>query len=308
VLMIVSIIYVWMTRGKIIMRRVSRISWARIGLLVVVFFSACATSGYNRGQFNMISISEEAQIGKDLSGKINAEYRQQGMEYYDSRVSEYIENLGQYLAGHAPEKNFDYQFNVLKTPEINAFALPAGYIYVNTGLIAEAENEAELAGVLSHEIGHVVARHWAERYSAILVASIATEILIQTRGTQRDRLLTELAVQIVGTGGYLAYSRANEREADELGVLTMYEAGYHPEAMARFFEKMHEKKGDMSRVEVFLSTHPDPRDRESRVHETIESLPVKQNLVWDTARFQEVKKMVSSIEYPERKDKKDDDR
>lgn len=271
-------------------------AFAAMALLCVC---GCATSGYNKGQFNIISVKEETEVGKEVAQKVDAEYSKKGMDYNDSRVVAYIQALGSKLAANAPEKNYDYTFKVLKNPEINAFALPAGHIYVNTGLIAEADNEAELAGVLSHEIGHVVARHWAERYSAVLVAALAAEVLIQTRESERDRILTQLAVQVVGTGGLLAYSRANEREADQLGVETMYVSGYHPEAMASFFEKMHEKTGDMSKVEVFLSTHPDPRERESRTYEAIMSLPEKQDLIWDTAKFQEIKGVVSEIKYPE---------
>ncbi len=286
------------------MKKKYRIAVKTATALCMILICGCATSGYNRGQFNVISVENEESIGRDFDQKVSDEFRNHGMDYNDSRVLAYVENLGQKLVAYSPERKFEYRFRVVKTPEINAFALPAGYIYVNTGLIAEADNEAELAGVMSHEIGHVVARHWAERYSAMLVASLAAQVLVETRDTQRDRLLTQLAAELVATGGFLAYSRSNEREADDLGLQILYNAGYQPEAMADFFKKMHERTGDLSKVEVFLSTHPDPRERESRMEDEIESLGSKKNLIWDTEEFQKVKNLVSGIKYPEKEKKK----
>jgi predicted Zn-dependent protease len=281
------------------MKRIYSICRACLGVSILVLFCGCASSGYNKGQFNIITLSQEADLGQKFASQIDEELRSQGMGYHDTRVIAYLENLGQRLANYAPEKNFNYRFRVVNNPEVNAFALPAGYIYVNTGLIQEADNEAELAGVLSHEIGHVVARHWAERYSAMFVAAMAAQVLIETRESETDRIIAELASELVITGGALAYSRANEREADRLAVYTMYEAGYHPEAMASFFRKLQEMTGDMSRFQVLLSTHPDPKDRVAWVYEIIETLPGTSDLAWNSMEFNRIKNIISRTSQPE---------
>jgi len=268
----------------------------------IILLCGCATSGYNKGQFNLYSIPAEANFGAELASKVDAELVQAGETYSDPEVNGYLQSLGQKLVAAAPEARFQYSFSAVKTPEVNAFALPAGRCYVNTGLIAEAENEAELAGVMAHEIGHVVARHGTERLSAMIAAGMIGEILVGVQGEEQNQLLTQLAVEVVATGGFLAYSRVNENEADQIGAQILYRAGYDPYALARFFLKLKEKKGKTGALEHFLSTHPDPGVRREKVRETIAQWPALTDPVQDTPEFERIKAKVQQIEYPPEKE------
>lgn len=268
---------------------------------VALSMTGCASEGYNRGQFNLMSIDEEREWGLKLKADVDQEFASRGMAHNDPELSGYVDRLGRKLLAYAPEVNFDYTFTVVKTDVVNAFAIPGGHVYVHTGLIAEAENEAELAGVMAHEIGHVVARHSSERLSALMAATMAGSLIVGAQDDRVDQMLTDLAVQLVTTGGFLAYSRANENEADRIGAEMMYQAGYDPQGMVSFFRKLHGKTGEVTRFEVFISTHPDPEDRKGRVKEFIETLPPKADLIWDSKEFQKVHARVAAIEYPEEK-------
>ena len=277
-----------------------------IGLFsFLIFISACATSGYNKGQFNLYSIDDEKKIGKEFADQLLSEYKKKGRVYNNPQANQYINQLGQTLVNHAPEKKFTYHFYLLKLRGVNAFAVPGGHIFVFTGLINYCQNEAELAGVIAHEIGHIVARHGTEQMSAQLTASVASAIVVAGLGLSGvDPSIAQLALDVVNTGAFLAYSRKDEREADEIGVKMLYKAGYHPEGMANFFDRLHKKVGDMSDLEVFLSTHPDPGDREKYVKDWIKDMGPTDQLKWDSKEFKAVKTKVSTIKYPKKKDKK----
>lgn len=257
--------------------------------LFAAVLSGCATKGYNKGEYNLVSVEQEKEWGKTLKAEVDAELAQKGMLEAGPAINAYVDGLGRKLLQNAPEVNFDYTFTAVKTDTVNAFAVPGGHVYINTGLIAAADNEAELASVVSHEIGHVVARHGSERLSAIMTASIAGDILVSSVSGDVNRLLTDLAVQIATNTGGLAYSRANENEADRIGVEILYNSGYDPRAMQRFFQKLRESRGEVSDVEEFFSTHPDPADRRSRVRDFIQSVPLHDGLVLDTPEFQKVR-------------------
>jgi len=264
-------------------------------------YPGCTTRGYNKGEFNVISVEQERQWGAQLKRDVDNELARKGMDYQDARVDGYLDRLGTRLLAHAPEVLFEYTFTPVKNEAVNAFAIPGGNVYINTGLLEEADNEAEVAGVMAHEIGHAVARHGSERLSAIIVATTAGSILVASQEDRMDRLLTELAVQIVTTGSMLAYSRANEREADRIGARIMYEAGYDPQAMVSFFEKLRQEKGEVTKFEQFLSTHPSPENRQELVREYIKDLPPRQEFTTNTEEFKRVQDIVRGIEYPDEK-------
>ncbi|HUT52885.1 MAG TPA: M48 family metallopeptidase [bacterium] len=264
--------------------------------ILALTVTACATSGYNKGQFNLISIEQERTLGDQLNTEVDAELAAQGMTLNNAEVNNYLNRLGQKLVGNAPEVDFEYTFTGVKTDEVNAFAIPGGHVFVNTGLIAEAENEAELAGVMAHEIGHVVARHGSERLSTIQAASLVGNIIVGGQ-QQSNQMLANLAVQIVTSGGMLAYSRHDESEADQIGAKILYDAGYDPWAMVTFFKKLHDKTGDMTKFDVFLSTHPDPADRRNATRSYIKTLPPRENPISDTPEFRKVRAICQKIQY-----------
>ncbi len=193
--------------------------------------------------------TQEKRLGAEQHPKLVKAF---GGEYDDGEVQPYVRELGMQLARTSELPGLDWTFTVLDTPMVNAFALPGGYIHVTRGLVALADNEAQLAGVLAHEIGHVTARHSAERYgSQILagIAGIATGILLGGEAAQAMGSLSQVALS--------SYSRGQEFEADTLGVRYLARAGYDPEAMAAFLGKMQAE----ARLEATLRGRPESANR-----------------------------------------------
>lgn len=209
----------------------------------------------------LMSEQQELKVGKDEHPKILAQF---GGAYDHETVSRYIDDLGQRLAKVSELPDLKWTFTVLDDPIINAFALPGGFVYISRGLIGLAENEAELAAVLGHEIGHVTARHTAQRYSKAVLTGIGSTILgVVVGGPAGD--LANYAGQ-----AYLAsYSRGHEMEADMLGMRYMTRLGYDPKASASFFKKLakhSELEARMTGKEVeghysIFASHPDTKLR-----------------------------------------------
>lgn len=215
-----------------------------------------------------MSPEKEIQVGSEEHPKI---VKQFGGEYGDRELAAYVRNLGMALAKTSELPNLPWTFTVLNATDVNAFALPGGYVYVTRGLLALASNEAELAGVLGHEIGHVTARHTAQRYSQAMAANIGVQVigvLGQAAGLGRT------GADLASLGANLAlksYSREQELESDTLGVRYMTRLGYNPEAVVSFFEKLRAQQaievklagGDESQVDAnnIMATHPRTADR-----------------------------------------------
>lgn len=174
-----------------------------------------------------------------------------GGAYENPTVREYVDSLGQFLARTSEQPELDYTFTVLDSPVVNAFALPGGYVYVTRGLLALAENEAQLAGVLAHEIGHVTARHGLNRVGAGIfgeLAALGLGLLLGEEAAQFGSSVAEL--------GLRAYSRDQEYEADLLGVQYLARAGYDPRAMAGFLDNLLRQ----SRLEAEIAGRPGAPD------------------------------------------------
>jgi hypothetical protein len=194
----------------------------------------------------------------------------------NSPVSRYIDMLGHKLAAKAPGYKFPYTFRVVNQKEINAFALPGGPIYVNTGTIAAA-NEAELAGVLGHEISHVVMRHSTRQASRQTKAAVPLAILSGVLGASVGGWAGQLAQMGISIGAgsvFTKYSRDSETEADMVGAQIIYDTGYDPRAMVSFFEKLKQQQGGSSGP-TFLASHPDPGDRARNVASILSRFPAK---------------------------------
>jgi predicted Zn-dependent protease len=191
----------------------------------------------------------EQAIGESQHEQMVAQF---GGVYEDEEVQAYVSSLGNFLAKTSDRPDVDYTFTVLDSPVINAFALPGGYVYVTRGLMALAENEAQLAGVLAHEIGHVDARHGLNRVGAGIfgqIASLGLGLLLGEEAGQFGNVLTNL--------GLSAYSREQEYDADVLGVKYLARAGYDPHAMAAFLENLQRH----SRLEAEIAGQPGAADR-----------------------------------------------
>ena len=163
-------------------------------------------------------------------------------------IASYIDSLGRQLASRAPGEKYPYQFKVVNDKAINAFALPGGFVYVNRGAIEAADNEAQIAGVMAHEIGHVVLRHGTNQASKAYVAQAPLSILGGVLGSNSiGSVLAQLGIGFAANSLFLKYSRDAESQADLMGTQILYDSGYNPNAMVEFFEKIQaESKGSAS--------------------------------------------------------------
>ena len=223
---------------------------------------------------NSYSIEQEVDYGRQAVPVIQKELP---LLPVDHPVSKYINALGQRLAAKAPGYKFPYTFRVVNQKEINAFALPGGPIYVNTGTIAAA-NEAELAGVMGHEISHVVMRHSTRQASRQTRAAVPLAILSGVLGAGVGGWAGSLAQMGISIGAgsvFTKYSRDAETEADMVGAQIIYDAGYDPHAMVTFFQKLKAQQGDKSGPS-FLASHPDPGNRAQNVSSILSRFPAKQ--------------------------------
>ncbi len=255
-----------------------------IAVVLATFMAAgCGSAG--GGDFNLISVEEEWQLGAQLSQDIARQVRFNN----DPAVNAYIRQMGQRIVSQAapPFNQLPWNFHVVEDPAINAFAIPGGHVYVNTGLIQNADNASELAGVMAHEISHVLARHSTEQLSRQYgLSAIASAVLGQNPGT-----LATIAAQIAATGAMARFSRDAEREADEIGIQAMAQAGYNPMGMATMFEELLEhRQGEPSRVEQFFSTHPLTEDRVRDARSRAAALGNRGAM--DDAEFQNIKRRV----------------
>ncbi|MBN1165078.1 MAG: M48 family metalloprotease [Candidatus Krumholzibacteriota bacterium] len=224
--------------------------------------AGCATTGINSGQINIISSEEEVNMGKDFSLEVEKQFE----IYENQEVTEYVAGVGRDLAAVCDRRDIDYHFAVIKKDELNAFALPGGYIYIYTGLLKALDDEAQLAGVLAHEIGHVTARHATER----LTAMYGYQILVGLVLGEDPNVWAQLVSNIFSTGGFLAYSRRNEYEADRLGTVYVSRAGYDQRGIMELLEKFQVAgEREPSKLEEWLSTHPPTADRITRVRSLI---------------------------------------
>jgi len=239
--------------------------------------------------FDMFSAQEEIQAGQQAA----TDAKKQIPLLPDSDpVTKYVQRLGQKLVSHAPGEKWPYEFHVVNQKEINAFALPGGPVFVNLGTIQAAENEAQLAGEMAHEISHVVQRHGTRAASKQMAAQLPLAILGGIMGKGALSQMAQMGISF-GVGSYfLKNSRSAESEADLLGSDIMYDSGYDPHQMAVFFAKLAEEGG--ARGPQFFSDHPDPGNRAQAVSREVSTLPHK-SFVSDSAEFRNIKQRVARM-------------
>ena len=221
--------------------------------------------------FDIFSQEEEIQLGKENAAQV---MKQLPVLPDSDPVTQDVQRLGARLGDHAPGYKWPYSFHVVNVKEINAFALPGGPIFVNLGTIQAADNEAQLAGVMAHEISHVVQRHGTRAASKQMGAQLPMAILGGILGNSTLAKAAELGINF-GVGSYfLKNSRRAESEADLLGTDVMYDTGYEPRQMAVFFEKLEKQMGAAgnSAVSQLLSDHPNPGNRVEAVSREVKTL------------------------------------
>lgn len=251
-------------------------------LLASAAAASCASAGPNRGQLNVVSLQDEWQLGDQLSRDIARNMRLVD----DPAANDYLNLIGQRLAATTYYRDLPWRFHIVQDSTINAFNIPGGHVYVNSGLIKTSDNVAELASVVAHELGHGIARHGTEsltkQYGFSVVAGLALG--------SNPAIYEELLAQILAGGIFAKYSRDAEREADRLGIQAMYDAGYDPHgAVTMFQELLAARKSAPSGVEQFFSSHPITEERIANARAQIATLPPKPNLIVDDGRFDQVK-------------------
>ncbi len=250
-----------------------------------------------------LSEEEEVAVGRSAAEEI-----EKGLELLsDDLVTSFISDLGQAVAAQSGRSSLTYHFTVVNTSEINAFALPGGFIYVNRGLIEAADNEDELVGVLSHEIAHVVARHGAEQVQRAAYASLGLGVLGSILGNGAGAQFGKVAAEMATAGTFMRFTRDAEREADRLGAENVVAVGRDPRGMITFFEKLGAlRDGQANVVERFFASHPDPDERISNIEDLLiaqgrrdPSEPPRLDARTASAeRFGEVKRRLAAIPPP----------
>jgi predicted Zn-dependent protease len=233
---------------------------------------------------NFYSIEKEIALGKQLAQEVE----RQAKIVDDPVIAEYVNRIGQNLVRNSDAK-VPFTIKVIDAEEINAFALPGGFFFVNTGVLVNADSEAEMAGVMAHEIAHVAARHGTRQATRGEIVNLASIPLIFMGGWTGYAIRQGAGLAI--PMGFLTFSRGFESEADYLGLQYMYKAGYDPTAFVDFFEKIQSKEkkkpGTMSKV---LSTHPMTDDRIKHSQQEIQDiLKAKPEYVVTTSEFNDVK-------------------
>ena len=232
---------------------------------------AQATIKRSPSGFNLFSVQQDVDLGRQSA----AEIERQLPLLNDTRTNRYLTSIISRLSAQAPGTKYPYTIKAVNAQEINAFSLPGGPMYVNRGLITTARNEAELAGVLAHEMSHVILRHGTEQASKAYLGQAGLSLLgglVGKRGSTSSQIIN--AVGGFGlNAAFLKFSRSDEYEADALGAELMAKAGWDPVAMATMFAMLRSEQGrDPSKLEQFFSSHPPPADRESRIRNVAASL------------------------------------
>jgi len=242
----------------------------------------------NKGSIDFYSLDREVALGRQLSAEVDRSSK----FLTDPQITEYVNRIGQNIVLHSDAK-VPFTIKVIDSNEVNAFALPGGFLYVNRGLLEAADNEAEVAGVLSHEIAHVTARHGVEQASKGQLLNYASLPLIFFGGIGGYvvQQVANLAVPLT----FLKFSRGAEREADLLGSQYMWAAGYDPNALITFFEKLQAKEknkpGTLSKV---FSTHPPNSDRIKEVRELIARFPERGEYQITSSEFSGLKSRLAA--------------
>src|SRR5215475_6448700 len=249
------------------MRKASRMT------LVFLIFAMTATAVADRTILkpghNIFSIPQDIEMGRQVSKQADAQLQ----ILNDPQATAYTNDLGKRLAAKAPNhpEQYPFQFKIVNDKSINAFALPGGFVYVNRGAFEAAANEAQIAGVISHEIGHVVMRHGTNQASKAYATRMPLAIFggMMGRGSL-GAMMAQLGIGFGANSIILHYSREAESQADLIGTQILYDSGYDPRQMSNFFEKLQTEGGSGGRASQFFSDHPNPENRIGNVDKEIE--------------------------------------
>lgn len=241
-----------------------------------------------------VSQQQEVQIGQQTAAQVNAQLPM----LRDPQIDGYVNSLGRSIASRTSRADLDWQFAVVNTDVINAFALPGGFVYVNRGVLARASNESELAGVLAHEIEHVVQRHSVKQMEQAQQANVGVGLVcILTRVCENQA--AQAAIQVGGSAYFAKNSREDEVQADEGGFQNMIRAGINPRGMLTFFQKLlaEEGSGGSGGVNAWFADHPGTQDRIADIQRMLDATPASQlaSLRSDSPQFQAMKRRLAQL-------------
>jgi hypothetical protein len=240
--------------------------------------------------FNTFTPAQDVELGQEAAKEVEKEFP----IVNDSQLNDYISRLGQKLAGYAPGERFPYNFHVVQNKDLNAFALPGGPIYIHTAIITSAENESQLAGVLAHEISHVALRHSTNQASKSMLARAPLAILGGLLGSgSLGGTLAQLGIAFGINSAFLKFSRDAERQADQQGAQILYDAGYDPREMARFFETLEKTYG--SGGAEFFASHPNPGNRQQDVSRLVPELGPSRSYSVDNSEFEQMRRRAANL-------------
>src|SRR5579884_3824859 len=266
----------------------------RVVIVALIVFAAVpllAERTVLKPGFNIFSVPQDIEMGRQVSRQAEAQLE----ILNDPKATAYISELGKKLVAKAPNRpeQYPFQFKIVNDKSINAFALPGGFVYVNRGAIEAATNEAQIAGVIAHEIGHVVMRHGTNQASKAYMAKMPLAILGgMLGGASVAGVMTQLGIAFGANSLILRYSREAESQADLIGVQILYDCGYDPRQMTNFFEILQTESGAGARASQFFSDHPNPENRIGNVDKEIVKLGgAPPDAVTDTPEFQQIKNL-----------------
>jgi predicted Zn-dependent protease len=265
--------------------------------LAVVLAAACATNpATGNKEFSLMSEAQEIELGQQM----DAQVREEMGVYNDPELQRYVQDVGTRLARSSDRPNLPWHFAVVDSPAVNAFALPGGYIYLTRGIMPFLDDEAELAGVLGHEIGHVTRRHSVQQMQQAQGANVGlTMACTLTRVCNSGA--SQAAINVGGTALFAKFSRSDEREADAEAVTTTIKAGISPLGIPVMFQTLlNERKTNPSRIEGWFSTHPMEESRITNTQNQINQYSPGeiQGLTRDTQEFQNFKRRLMSLPAP----------
>lgn len=240
--------------------------------------------------FQLVSVRDEIALGQQAQQEI----RRQTPEVRDEAVRGYVASLGERLAAQASGADYPYSFSTADYRELNAFALPGGPVWINRGILAASGNEAQVAGVMAHEIAHVAQRHSAQQITKGTVANGLLGLLGAVIGNDSGAgaAAARLAAGVTASSFMLKFSRDDEREADREGVRIMQRAGYDPRGMLEFMQLLAQQQGRSAGAAEFLSTHPAPA---SRVRELEQLVAASGGGRRESAAFRQMKQRLAQL-------------
>jgi len=267
-------------------------TWMLVVVLLVAIGTLTAQTKKLKPGFNLFSKEQDVQLGKESAAEVEKKMK----VVNNAELQTYISTVGKKLTSTAEAGDFPYTFKVVLEKSINAFALPGGPMYIHTGLLAAADNESQMVGVMAHEVSHVALRHGTNQASKQQMLQLPAMLGSQATGSGGLLgTLGQLGINLGANSVLLKFSRGAETEADLLGTRLMHTAGYNPAELANFFRKLEAESGNQNKlVEMFMSSHPNPGNRVQAVEKEAKSLPAR-TYNGETGKFRTMQALVAKV-------------